>query len=310
MRSGRSDPGQGSGPPKYPGSFLLALREAAAALNWRACQCKGQRALCIDASGREHVIGLDNLYRRARQAGARDTWPALITDFLRTVEGIGAAQEVPADLRAVADQLLVRLGNVQAPVPADRPWAQPLAGTGLFINLVIDYPDRLCYVTESMMAASGSSPQVWLQRALENLHARTPADCLPIVHPETGIRLCALGDSYDSSRALLLDRLMPEVGPDGLFVALPVRDQLLALTVSREALGHVHLLRGYAQKSYRTLPYPISDQVFWVREGEWHLFAITLQPDQVIIRPPERFLEVLRRLMPEETDTEPEGPAV
>src|SRR5947207_7617559 len=63
----RSDPGHGSGPARYPGTFLLAFREAAGELNWQVRRWLGAVVDCADAEGREHQVGLENLYRRARR---------------------------------------------------------------------------------------------------------------------------------------------------------------------------------------------------------------------------------------------------
>src|SRR6516164_1273663 len=93
----RSDPGQGSGPPKYPGTFLLALREACAGLNWQVRQWKGDSVECVDAAGKDHVIGLDNLFRRARQIERVD-WPQLISEFLNTVGSIDPDENLPDSL--------------------------------------------------------------------------------------------------------------------------------------------------------------------------------------------------------------------
>ena len=64
---GRSNPGHGSTPPKYPGTFLLAFREAVAGLGWQVRKWMGHLVECADPEGREHVVGLENLFRRARQ---------------------------------------------------------------------------------------------------------------------------------------------------------------------------------------------------------------------------------------------------
>src|SRR5207249_9335425 len=81
-RENRSDPGYGSGPQRYPGSFLLAFREAVAALDWKVVRWLGGAVECSDAGGREHVVGLENLYRRARRE-ERASWPELIATFLQ-----------------------------------------------------------------------------------------------------------------------------------------------------------------------------------------------------------------------------------
>jgi hypothetical protein len=306
-RLNRSDPGYGSGPPRYPGTFLLAVREAVAGLGWQVRRWRGGLVDCVDAEGNERSVGLDNLYRRARQT-EREKWPGLVADFLRTVAGVGADDLLPADLASAADRLLVRLGPLRRPAEGEpAPWAQRLDNTDLVVNLVIDSPDRMCYVTDQLVADSGTPGTAWLEQALENLLARTPSGCLDEIHEETGIRLCGVGDAYDSSRALLLDRLLPEEGADGFFVAVPGRDQLLVLPVDLEGLAQVHLLQLFATQNFKTTPYPISDEVYWVRGGVWRPFPIEVRDDKITVAPPVEFAEILERLMPEQMGEGEEG---
>ncbi len=80
--SSRADPGSGSGPPKYPGTFLLAFREATAELNWQIRRWTNQLVECADEQGRMQLVGLEDFYQRVRPL-QRDQWPAVITQLLR-----------------------------------------------------------------------------------------------------------------------------------------------------------------------------------------------------------------------------------
>src|SRR5579871_5112686 len=84
LRDSRSNPGTGSGPPRYPGTFLLAVREAVDRLNWKIQRWLGDAIRCVDAEGEEHTVGLENLFRRTRRQ-QRDTWPVYIAEFLSKV---------------------------------------------------------------------------------------------------------------------------------------------------------------------------------------------------------------------------------
>jgi hypothetical protein len=300
----RSHPGHSS-PPRYPGTFLLAFREALAGLNWQARRWLGNAVECVDAEGREQVVGLENLYRRARRED-RAGWPRLIATFLQSAQA-EHFEEPPPRLSEVADRLLVRVGPPPVP-PGDGPevWSQALDDTGLGVTLVVDYPQSMCYVTETMVADSGAAGTAWLERAVANLHARTPADCLQMLHPESGMRQCVVGDAYDSSRVLLLDALLPEHRADGCFAALPGRDELLVLPVTPMGLAHVPLLKALAEKNFKTAPYPISDEVYWIQGGVWRRFTIDIRGERVAVQPPMEFMEVLKRLMPDQAGGETE----
>jgi hypothetical protein len=308
LKDSRSHPGTGSGPPRYPGTFLLAVREAVASLNWKIQRWMADAIRCVDAEGEEHTVGLENLFRRTRRQ-QRDTWPAYIAEFLSKVRaGEESVEEV--DLTAVGDRLMVRLGQPFAPLPNSvSVWAQPLEGTDLEMNLVIDHEETMSYVTAEMIEKSGRSGEEWLHDALVNLRARTPEDCLEPIHEESGLSVCTVGDAYDASRALLMEELLGDQAAQGCFVALPGRDELLVLPVNKDALAHVHLLRVLADKNFKSAPYPISDQVFWVHQGHWHVFPIDIRGNDVTIRPPEAFLPVFDQLSPEEADQSPEPEA-
>ena len=136
---------------------MLAFREALAKLDWKVRRYLGNRVECADAKGGEQVVGLENLFRRAR-AVSREEWPELIAEFLRQVNVTGQADDLPTDLTLVADQLMVRLGKPINSLPEEaRVWAQPLEGTDLVINLVIDYPSRMIYVTDKLIEDSPRS---------------------------------------------------------------------------------------------------------------------------------------------------------
>jgi hypothetical protein len=303
-RHKRHHPGQGSPPPRYPGTFLQALREGLATANWQARRWLGSAVECVDAEGREQVVGLENLYRRARRQ-ERAEWPELIASFLGSVHA-EQFDHPPQALADVADQLLLRIGP---PMPRrdDAPdiWSEPLGDTGLDVILVVDYPRSMFYVTSKMVADSASPGSHWRERAQANLLARTPADCFAVIHEGSGLRQCGVSDAYDSSRALLLDQVLPETAGEGYFAALPGRDELLVLPVTAAGLAHVPLLKAMAEKNYKTAPYPISEEVFWIQGSIWRRFAVSIRGEQVSVQPPEEFGEVLRRLFPDEDGESP-----
>jgi hypothetical protein len=293
----RSDPGYGSGPPRYPGTFLLAFREALGELGWELQRWLGDAVACTDDQGREQVVGLENLYRRARRQ-ERAEWPEVIADFLKTGQ-LGPIDDPPQDLNAVVEKILVRLGPpLAARGEAPPVWSQAIPGTPLFINLVIDFPQSMFYVTDELIEQSGQPGAHWLGQALVNLRNQTPSASFAIIHEESGLRQSSVGDAYDSSRVLLLDTLLPEGQLHGFLVAVPGRDELLVMPVSAAALPFLPLLKMVAEKNHKSAPYPISKDVYWIREGVWRAFSIELRNDQANIQPPAEFLPLLQEWMP------------
>lgn len=303
-RRDRNNPDRGPRGVRYPGSFLLAVAEALAALQWQPRRWLGPAVECVDAEGKEQLIGLENLYRRLRRE-ERGGWAALLADLLGVAprDSLG---EPPADLADVTERLLVRLSppftrqNDETDV-----WSRPVVNKLIVASLVIDYPHSMSYVTEKLVADSSGDIDDWFVRALDNLRAQTPAGCLAVIHEESGLMQSEVGDAYDASRALLLDELLPGYERDGFFVALPGRDHLLVLPVSPRGLAFAPWLRAIATKTHRDLPYPISGELFWVRGGVWHPFPIDVRGPHVRLDPPPEFLDVLERLSSFSSDEEP-----
>jgi hypothetical protein len=304
-RRDRGDPGLGSGvPSRYPGTFLLAFREAVAALDWKVRRWLGDAVECTDAAGDEHTLGLENLYRRARRV-ERTRWPELIRDFLSKVREAEDACDPDVELAAVADHLMVRLGQPFTSAPNTmRVWAQAIPGTPLSINLVIDHAETMSYVTEEMVERSGRTGDDWLEKAMDNLLERTPEDCLQLAHEQARILLCNVADAYDSSRALLLDDLLPGREDFGFLIALPGRDELFVLPITTQGMPFAHLLKVIAEKNFRTAPYPITDQVFWIREGVWTHLPIELRGNTAVLDPPPEFAALFEELEAAEEEDE------
>jgi hypothetical protein len=306
----RNHPGSGSGV-RYPGTFLLAVRQALARLNWQVERFLPRSVVCRDPNGKEQLIGLENLYRRARRE-ERGEWVEMIVGFLSSVD-LEQYSNVPKELAGVTDRLMVRIGRpMTAPNAEGAIWAKPLGDTGLHLNLVIDYPQSMVYVTDQMVEESGQPGDVWVEPALANLKEKTPAECLEAIDADSGLRLCSIGDAYDASRALLLDTMLPEFVERGYFVSLPSRDELLVLPVTKEAILNVGWLKALADRNYKSAPYSISDEVYWVRAGEWLRFPIELRDKQLSITPPPEFLGILNELMGdlgEVVDEQKEPPA-
>jgi hypothetical protein len=307
----RSDPGFGSGPPRYPGTFLLAFREAAASVNLEIRRWLGHSVACIDANGREQTVGLENLYRRARRV-ERAEWPSLIAGFLKSVDLDKLEDQLGSDLETVADQILVRVGKG---VPDEMgAWQQTLDGTDLAVNLVVDYPSRMVYITKEQVEKSGKPGEHWLKQAVANLLERTPEECLEVIDDESGILLGNANDAYDAARALLLEDLMPEAKADGYFVGLPSRDQLFVLPVVKEAVVYLYLMKGIVDKEFKTAPYPISGELYWVRGGSWHPFPVEvdLNNKRLSLTPPANLVPILDRFLASEqqsdSDNESEQP--
>jgi hypothetical protein len=289
------DPSRGATSPTLPSGFRAAVTHALADMGYSVASWEADGVnVRSPARGGEQYVGLSNLHRRARAAG-RAEWPAMIREFLSHVTGALAGPKIPDDLTAVADQLRPRLGKPFAREGKAHPWGVPLPGTGLEINLVIDYPHTMAYVTEEMLKKTGKGGEDLLDLALANLRSDTPAGFLDRVSDELDIFVGHTGDGYDAARALLVEDLLPD-SPAGFWVTVPSREELAVWPVSFEALSKIHVIKLFAQDNYRDHAYPVTDEVFWVWRGMWHPFGIRVDEKNITISPPEEFLAVLKGL--------------
>ena len=137
-------------------AFLRAFRRAAAQRGLSIVQWLDDGVECRDAQGETSTLGLQNIARTCRQHEPAD-WPDIIAHFLQNV-GPGELDELPDDLDAVADQVLPRLGApLSSPDAQERIWWKKLDPERVWLNLVIDYPTRMAYVTREMMERSGKT---------------------------------------------------------------------------------------------------------------------------------------------------------
>lgn len=287
------DPGTGT-PTALPGGFRAAVTEQLAALGFRVKAWQPGGMDVVGPSGKDHSIGLTNLYRRAKAAN-RTEWPRMIAEFLAHLTQVDPARDVPADLGTVIDHLRPRVGRPFARNLKTRPWAVPLVGTELEVHLVIDNQHTMTYVTEEMLKTTRTPADDLLDVAVENLRQSTPADFLERVSDEIAIHVGHSGDGYDAARGLIVEELMP-TNPAGFWVAVPSREELIAWPVTLAALRQVHVIKMYTQDSHKKHAYPISDEVFWVQNGAWHRFGIRVENNTLTIDAPEPFADALEEL--------------
>jgi hypothetical protein len=289
-------PRAGEGRPVgYPESFLRAVEQAVAQLGWRMEGWTEGGLAVADERGRGSY-GLENLYRRVREADEAE-WPELIANHLARVEAGMARAKADEDLHSVAHRLLVRISRpFDSAELAEKVWWQPLGSAGVVAVLVVDRPETMSYVTRDMVEESGRAGAEWLEVALDNLRNRTSPEMLEPIGEDTAVQLCCTGDAYDAARALVLDRLLPEA-EHGALIAVPNRDRLLVLPLEPAALGQVHLLKAVAVQSFREAPYPVSEEVIWTDGQEWHRIDVELRDGTLRLGMPNELADVLRGLM-------------
>ena len=141
---------------------------------------------------------------------------------------------------------------------------------GTVIVFVIDMPRLTVSITTEQVLRWGITVEDLDLWSRENLQGYTPDLKVQFIEGQDGGRAAVLSvqDGYDAARLLLgtlYERLAPELRGD-FFVATPARDLFLALTSKPESF--VDRLRKRANRDFRRLPYPITDDLFVVtRDG-------------------------------------------
>jgi hypothetical protein len=251
--------------------------------------------------GEHHFIGLANLYRRVITHPA-EMAERLVAEFFANGRMADPEQlsQIPDRLEDAADRVRARISRPYGDAE-HAPWSVPLDGADdLVVSLVLDFPTMMAFVTRPMADASDTPMSEWVRRGIDHLKADAPDDWLRLAHADEGIWIGHVNDSYDAARALILcdatqsDEL-------GWMVAIPARDWLFARKVDRDGLQFFHLLKVGAERAFAEQPYPISDQVYWVRPGNrWTLFPMTIDGHQVTVTPPPEFIDALGLTLDEE----------
>jgi len=104
-----------------------------------------------------------------------------------------------------------------------------------------------------------------LSAALSNLRRRTPPEAIqPLDDADEPLFGLDCPDGLDSSRLLVLPDLVPPWRANGLLAVAPAREMLSFVPFSHRGLSHLRHLLNLAANGYRSLPFPISDQLFYV----------------------------------------------
>lgn len=286
----------------YPVPFLQRVRETVATMGLQIRKWNGD-SIEVGKPGEEPMtMYLGNLHTRVKNAESEDHEREIITGFLNT---LAQKEEIPDDLDECRKQIMPRVGKpFQLSDPDAAPWRQKIGDTGLVLNLVIDFPDKMAYVRTETLEKTNRAVEEWIELALVNLEKRTPEEWQRCIHEESGICMATCEDAFDAARSLILERLLPGE-KHGFLAAVVGRDCMFFMPVRMEKLGQIHLLKVVAEKNLGTTPYPISDKVYWVFEERWLELPIELQEDgNVVVRPPQEFVEALQLADPQEEEDE------
>ncbi len=254
----------------------------------------------------ERFLNLTNLFKQVELHPA-EQHETLIRDFVQSTLMVAAPteNELPQTLEEGAEHLMLRLGPPH-PDPENSPWSVVIDHTeDLYLSLVFDMPRFIAFVTKGQVEASSTDVEKWIHQAYMNLRNRVPENWLNLTHPEEGIYQGNIQDGYDAARALVLCDLT-QSDELGWIVAMPNRDLLLARKVEKAGVPYFHLLKFMARDAMQQFPYPISDELFWVRPGmAWVKFGVEILEDRVNVYPPAEFAAALAIEISTDTSDQP-----
>ena len=141
---------------------------------------------------------------------------------------------------------------------------------GAVVVYVLDLPQMTVSITTEQLVQWGVDIEELEHIARENLEEYAPEMALRAresrgrgVASGQGVQVGCRGARQHKGK--LYHRLAPQLGGDFL-VAIPARDMFVAL--SREPAEFVQRIRDRVRQDYERLPYPITDQLFYVtRDG-------------------------------------------
>lgn len=136
----------------------------------------------------------------------------------------------------------------------------------LVVVYAVDLPTAWRFVDDALLGSWGLSLEALHQRAVDNLEALT-AQIEPLVIPgKVSMTIYAAGDGFDAARALLLERLHPDV--EAFTFAMPTRDQLLYIPDGWLPQSVVEALRMQVEQEHHAMDRPLSPEVWrWTAGG-------------------------------------------
>jgi hypothetical protein len=257
--------------------LLTALEQAVGGLGAVALGADSER---VFVGYQELELALTWAEVDAAVGGARPrAWTRALGDLVVTQAIACRSEEAePAELRtAVLPVLWSRVHArelvARAPEVLTFAWASELLVT---LAHPVAHGRRLLlrYDTPTL----GEPPEL-LRGALANLRRRTRSDAVQALDPdEPTLFALDCADGLDSSRLLVLDDLRPDLAPTGVLAAAPARETLSFVPFTRRGCAHLRELVNLAHNGVASLPFPLTDSLFYVAPHTALAVPVTRDP--------------------------------
>lgn len=173
----------------------------------------------------------------------------------------------------------------------------PLVEGHLHIALTVDDGVGLRKVTRQDLAAWNATLEDLYRVALQRLGQESDAYAWMGVDTVPGMALYQAEDGLSSSRMLILDQLVDDWPIAGVVVAVPGRDQLIAVPLTEIGdIDALNVMVTAAGMAFEDGDAPLTNQAFWTDGETWELVRVEHEQDNVRVYLPERARAAIRRL--------------
>lgn len=211
-------------------------------------------------------IALDNFFLRYKQGEN-------IKSILKTLKGMLFEETSPLELlrawESVKDRVFPQIKAISyiSDTLVHTPFCK---GATASIAYVVDFEDKMLYVTNNMMKEWDVSVETIHEQSMSNLK-NIMVFPVKMGTQNNYIYGFETGDGYDATRALILDFEELEGNFKGdICIVMPNRDCLI---VFDEKMPFKERIINQAKLDYIRQPYAISNQAFVRRNGVWKVLA-------------------------------------
>lgn len=267
------------------GVFLAALGRALDARGVNGTV--GEGFLLVDGERELDLGALAHTCLRREEAD----WPAVVEAGF--VSGLDAPLGAEEALSAVKIVLSPRADAQAKEGVVNRPVADDLTAV-----LVLHLPHSLLDVRAQDADAWGVSPDALWERAAANTQgAAGRTDSRVALPGDVEVTFAVRQDPFAASGALWPQTVVADIGPAGALVAVPNRSTLAVHAITHLGVleGMRHLLPLIARR-HAEGPDPVSDQLYWFREGTLIRVGATVDGEWVSVTPPAQFVAAINEL--------------
>lgn len=191
----------------------------------------------------------------------------------------------------IRNRLLPRIQLPQTGVGI--PWIPGYLDLGLAVSTVGGFST----VSEKDIIRWGSPLRVLLTQAINNLRQKTSTSGWQPVLRVDGLYVFTASDGLSASRMLNLHDFIHPWPTEGVLVAVPTVNQLVAVPLTRtENLDAVRTLLNASEAALWASSMPLSPHLFWYDGFQWIPMPVIDTPTGIEIDPPVVFLDALDRL--------------